>query len=55
MTVAYEYLKEWRSKRRNKKYNSHYMQEKRAYYKDLYDRGLIKYKEIPKSYRYFAP
>lgn len=48
----YEYTKRWRGKSiSNKAYNSEFMRQKRAYYRELFNKGKIKYEDIPKSYR----
>lgn len=54
MTSTYDYIKKWRKKAKNKKYAATYMKKRRAYYREAYLRGDVKYDDIPKAYRYFV-
>jgi hypothetical protein len=55
MSSDYAYIKEWRQKsKKNARYNTSYMRERRKHYRSLYVAGKIAYADIPKSYRYFT-
>ena len=55
MASNYDYVKKWRSKKKNLKKSVDYMRRKRREYKEMYDAGKIAYEDIPKGYRYFVP
>ena len=51
---AYENLKIWRGRAKNRGYAAKYMKIWRTYYRQAYLKGDIKYDDIPKAYRYFT-